>query len=172
MSTIQTLQLQLLAALEKLLANYKAAIVPPIQTPAAAAIYAEAASCLGKPITLDSTVPPDLGCAEAVTYVLKNASIAGIPATGIPGTAALYAWLNTNPEFVLTTTPRAGDVVISPTGTSTISSPHGHTGIVANYGILSNDSDTGLFLEKYTQATWQQYFNGVEGFPVYYFHHL
>jgi hypothetical protein len=133
------------------------------------AIYNEAAACLDKHVTIDPTVSPDLGCAEAVSYVLKNAGY-NLPVTGIPGTAALWEWIKESRQFAETTTPVPGDIVISPTGTSTINSPHGHVGIQAKYGILSNDSDTGLFAEKYTNITWGNYFHTIEGFPVLYYH--
>lgn len=140
----------------------------PVVTPApTSAIYTAAKSCLDKSITLDATVPSDLGCAEAVSYVLQKAGIQGIPPIGYAGTSDLYTWLQQH--FTAVTDPLPGDVVISPTGTSSIGTPHGHTGIVALYGILSNDSDTGLFMEKYTLASWQQYFGVALGFPVYYF---
>lgn len=129
-------------------------------------IYNTAAAALGKHITLDPSVPPDLGCAEAVSYVLKMSGFL-LPEAGIAGTSALYIWLQRN--FIPVTNPIFGDIIISPTGFSSIGSSHGHTGIVAKYGILSNDSDTGLFLEKYTLTSWHQYFAVTEGFPVFYF---
>lgn len=132
-------------------------------------IYNVAAGDLHKQITLNSSVPPDVGCAEAVSYVLKQAGVSGIPAQGFASTSDLYHWMLNSTQFVATTEPQAGDIVISPTGTSSINTPHGHTGIVAKQGILSNDSDTGLFLEKYTLSSWKQYFGATLGFPVYYF---
>jgi hypothetical protein len=129
-------------------------------------IYNAAAACLEKHITLDPSVPGELGCAEAVSYVLKQAGYI-LPEEGIAGTAALYVWLQQH--FTPVSVPQYGDVIISPSGMSTKGSPHGHTGIVAKYGILSNDSDSGLFLEKYTLASWATYFHTTEGFPVFYF---
>lgn len=166
MASVQDLQRKLLTALQQLLA-----LVRP-QTSTSQTIYNVAVACLGKHITLDATVPPDLGCAEAVSYMLETAGITGLPAKGEAGTAELYAWLKLNKQFVQTTTPVAGDIVISPTGMSSKASPHGHTGIVGKNGILSNDSDTGLLLEKYTLQTWAQFFGLTEGFPVFYFHAL
>lgn len=169
-----TLLQQIWANIAKYLASQKPAPLPtpkpttpiPVLT-STNKIYLEAKACLDKHITLDPSVPPDLGCAEAVSFVLKNAGVQNLPTNGYAGTHDLYIWLKNHSTQV--TTPQAGDVIISPTGTSTINSPHGHTGIVALYGILSNDSDTGLFMEKYTLDTWNKYFHGVEGFPVYYF---
>lgn len=130
-------------------------------------IYSEAKACLHLHVTLDESVPSDVGCAEAVSYVLKAAGVTGLPQVGIAGTSDLWAWLRQN--FSQVTNPLPGDIVISPTGTSSLGSSHGHTGIVGQFGILSNDSDTGLFLEKYTVQTWQQFFGHALGFPVFYF---
>lgn len=129
-------------------------------------IYNTAVTCVEKHITLDPSVPAELGCAEAVSYILKLSGFT-LPAEGIAGTAALYTWLEQN--FTPVSVPQYGDVIISPSGMSVNGSPHGHTGIVAKYGILSNDSDSGLFLEKYILASWAAYFHTIEGFPVFYF---
>lgn len=138
-----------------------------VQLSISGSIYLAAKTCLHTHITLDPSVPKELGCAEAVSFVLKKAGVSGLPGAGFPGTSALYSWLGAN--FQIVTSPMPGDVIISPTGTSSISSPHGHTGIVAQYGVLSNDSDTGLWLEKYTLDTWKTYFGDTLGFPIYYF---
>lgn len=164
MTTVPDLQRQLLAALQHLLA-----LVQPTST-TNQRIYDESVKCLHTHVTLDSTVPPELGCAEAVSYVLEQAGITDLPPKGIAGTAALYQWLKLNKQFVQTQNPVFGDIIISPSGMSSKASPHGHTGIVAKNGILSNDSDTGLFMEKYTLQTWTQFFGTIEGFPVFYFH--
>lgn len=130
-------------------------------------IYDAAKAALHTHITLDNSVSPDLGCAEAVSYVLAKSGAFGFPASGFAGTSALWTWLAQHALQV--STPNPGDVVISPTGMSSKGTPHGHVGIVAQYGILSNDSDTGLFLEKYTLDTWKAYFGISLGFPVYFY---
>lgn len=130
-------------------------------------IYEIARECLGAHITLDSSVPSDVGCAEAVSYVLKNALGDVFPAQGFASTNLLWQWLKTH--FTQVSEPIIGDVVISPTGTSAIGSPHGHVGIIAKYGILSNSSDTGLFSELWTITKWNKYYNKKLGFPVYFF---
>lgn len=167
MST-RELQLRLLAAYQQLLSLFVTVTPGTVAT----AIYTEASKCLDTHITLNSAVPPDLGCAEAVSFVLKNAGVEGIPVAGFAGTAALYAWLNKSSSWVLTSTPVPGDIVISPTGMSSIGSEHGHVAVYAKYGLLSNDSDTGLFLEKYTMTSWNKYFGTTLGFPTYVFHFI
>lgn len=132
-------------------------------------IYTTAKKCLEQHITLDMEVPNEVGCAEAVSYILNKAGIAGIPAEGFQSTYDLYLWLKNNQNFCLSTTPSLGAVIVSPTGTSTLNSPHGHTGICGQYGILSNDSNTGLFLEIWTVDKWEQYYGETLGFPIYFF---
>lgn len=140
-------------------------------------IYDKAKSCIGQDISLDQTIPNDVQCAEAVSYILKACQY-DIPRKGIAGTGTLYAWLHNNPLFKETRDfnqmeiPKYGSIIISPAGTSKIGYPHGHTGIVAKYGVLSNDSDTGLFLEKYTLKTWMQFFGEVRGLETYFFEPL
>ena len=113
-------------------------------------IYKIAKDCLGKHITEDPNVDPNLGCAEAVSYVLEQAGY-DLGSLGIEGTSELYTWLQNH--FTQVVNPLAGDIIISPTGTSTTGSPHGHVGIVAKYGILSNSSSSGLFLENFDLGT-------------------
>lgn len=168
MDTLTLLKTQLLAKLEELVQHLQAqqqtASVPA--TPVSS-IYTVAKNALHTHITLDPSVPADVGCAEAVSYVLKNAHVPNFPVAGFPGTAALWQWCQSN--MLSVATPQAGDVVISPSGTSSKGVAHGHTGIVAMQGILSNDSDTGLFMEKYTVASWQQFFGVQNGFPVFFY---
>lgn len=162
-------QADIVTALKAVIASLRTLIAKRSFMPIS--IYNVAAGCLGKHITLDNTVPPDLGCAEAVSYVLKNAGLP-VPVGGFPGTAGLYSWLTNTSLFTQTRSPSPGDIVISPSGMSTKGDPHGHTGIVAKYGILSNNSDSGLFMEVYSIDTWDKYFGDTLGFPVYYFRAL
>lgn len=138
-------------------------------------IYNEAALSLGKHMTLDDTVPAEVGCAEAVSAVL---SLAGISdgAKGISGTASLYEWLNLNPLFEKIDTPEEGAIVISPTGMGNGSIP-GHVGIVGifgkmypgDWGICSNESASGLFKEQWNWTKWNAYYGKVGGLPIYLF---
>lgn len=129
-------------------------------------IYLVAKGNLGKHLTLNPDVPPEVGCAEAVSTVLKQAGIA-VPTEGIAGTAALYAWLPQN-GFSRADTPQAGDIIVSPTGMGN-GTVRGHTGVVGNAGILSNDSQSGLFLELWTIDKWQEFYGSQGGLPVAFF---
>lgn len=135
-------------------------------------IYETAKAALNTQLTLDPSIPAELGCAEAVSTILKRCEY-DIPANGIPGTATLYAWLKNNPLFRelvdYQEAPKPGTIIISPAGTSSVGFPHGHVGIVARFGVLANDSNTGLFRENYTLQTWQQFFGGIRKLQTFYF---
>lgn len=129
-------------------------------------LYEIAKSHLGEHITMDEFVPHELGCAEAISYCLNEAGFK-VPSNGFAGTAQLYDWLLANFEQVFE--PKMGDVIISPTGTSSKGSAHGHCGINGKYGILANNSDSGLFAEIFTLTSWNKYYQDALGFPVYFF---
>lgn len=133
------------------------------------AIYTAAKNDLGKHITLNPQVPPDVGCAEAASVVLKTAGIPGIPATGFASTFDLYEFMLKSGKFKQSTSYTQGAIIISPSGTSSKGSPHGHVGICGVYGILSNDSNTGLFREIWTLDSWMFYYAKTLGFPVFFF---
>lgn len=133
-------------------------------------IYNVAKECLGTHITLDDNVPHELGCAEAISYILKQTELfATLPATGFPGTAALADWLTSNPLFEEVEEPIPGDIVVYPTGSSSIDSPHGHVFICGKYGLLSNDSATGLFLEVWDIKKATEYYQNVLKFMPHFF---
>lgn len=128
-------------------------------------IYDVAKDSLETHCTLNNNIPAEVGCAEAVSFILKKAGVVGVPETGIPGTASLYEWLASNPSFMRIYAPLPGAIVVSATGTGngTIS---GHTGVFGilgkmykdDYGIVSNDSNTGLLLELWNWKNWQKYY--------------
>lgn len=150
----------------------------PIQ-PMPQKILATAKEFLGQHLTLNPSVPPEVGCAEAVSTLLQRAGISGIPATGFASTLMLYQWLAKNPQFEAIHAPEAAAVLVSPTGMGN-GEVRGHTGIVGafgvqyanDYGICSNDSNSGLFLELWSVQKWQQYYAGYGALPMYYFRAL
>lgn len=131
-------------------------------------LYETAKGCLNEHLTLDPSVPAEKGCAEAVSAVLAKAGFAGLPAQGIAGTAALYGFMAGSPRFQLTQFPKQGDIIISPTGYGN-GRIEGHTGIVAQYGILSNDSASGLWKETWAMDSWNSYYGASGGLPVLYY---
>lgn len=137
--------------------------------PSSDKIYAIAKSCLGK--DLCGNVNIAYGCAETVNSIVEAAI--GQPIGGGSSTYLMYQCLLTQSQrFVKVETPVTGDIVISPSGYSTKNVLNGHVGIVGKEGILSNNSANGLLQEDYTLESWTDYFQDLEGFPVYYFHVL
>lgn len=136
-------------------------------------VYTQAKLSLGKHMTLDNAVPAEKGCAEAVSAVLALAGISD-GSQGIAGTSALYTWLTTH--FTPITAPEQGCIIISPTGMGN-GSVEGHVGCVGgfnvafpnDFGIMSNDSASGKFLETWSLARWHAYYGGVGNLPVLFF---
>ena len=114
--------------------------------------------------TLNNNIPADVGCAEAVSFILQKSGFQ-MPTGGIPGTATLLQWLKSNPKFVQIKTPEPGALLVSATGTGN-GTIDGHTGFFGkygkmypnDYGIVSNDSNTGLLLELWDWSRWQKYY--------------
>lgn len=135
-------------------------------------LYCLAKSLLGKHLTLDNSVSPDVGCAEAVSKILSLEGI-DVPAGGIPGTISLYEWMKSSPLFEEVMQPMEGVIIISPT----VGSKHGHVGLLGalnvmynnDWGIMSNDSDTGLLREKWSLTAWEQYYAQYLGLSIFYF---
>lgn len=112
-------------------------------------LYATAFASLGKRMGLGTSIPKSVNCANAITHVMKIAGVKGLPATGIPGTAALHAWLKKRAEFVEVKSPRFGDIIIYPTGSDaadvpgSAKIPNGHVFVAGKHQLMSNNSKTG-----------------------------
>lgn len=127
-------------------------------------LYNLAKSCLDSDI---AETQNELGCAEAVSYLLHTLGVPGFPRAGFLSTTNLFTWLKANTEQVLA--PLPGDIIISPTGFSTKGSAHGHVGVCGFHGVMSNNSMNGLWQQYYTDLSWKAYYHDKLGFPVLYF---
>lgn len=138
-------------------------------------IYTQTKLQLGKHLTLNDAIPAEVGCAEAVSKILALAGVS-VPTDGIAGTASLYEWLVTNTSFVKIDVPEQGAILISPTGMGN-GSVEGHTGIIGAFGVMfpgdwgicSNDSATGKWLETWSYERWKSYYEVVGNLPLYFF---
>lgn len=136
------------------------------QTANSLKVYQTAKSLLGHRLANN----PQLGCAESVNYIVQEAL--GKPVGGGASTAEMYkALLDTTRFFQLDSgitsfDPLPGDIIISPTGQGNGRLPHGHVGIIAKYGILSNNSETGLLSEHFTLESWSDLYAGYGGYPI------
>lgn len=138
--------------------------IPPPDTNRLA-LYALAKSSLGKDIAKTQN---ELGCAEAVSYLLLSLKVNGFIAS-ILSTQQLYHTFADLAAFTAVESPLPGDLIISPTGYSSKGSAHGHVGICGYHGIMSNNSMTGLWEEFYTEVSWEAYYHTKLGFPIFYF---
>lgn len=127
-------------------------------------IYEVAKSCYGKDISIDQSIPNNVQCSAAVSFILNKVPC-GFPASGFADTFELDAWLAQSQDFKEVPFAEAdyGDVIVSPRNGPV----HGHCGIIAKYGILSNDSATGLFLEFFSEASWKEYFGMLRGLEIH-----
>lgn len=133
-------------------------------------LYKIAVEKLETHLTLDPSIHHSVGCAQAVSTALKTLSDELIPAKGISGTYTLLEWFKTHPTlFREVSEAGPGRIIISPTGYSTKKFPHGHVGICLTDRIASNNSFNGLWQDKFTHKSWDDYYKRDRGFPVRYF---
>lgn len=136
----------------------------PIEPTPSERIYEAAKKLLGKHLTLNNAVPKELGCAEAVSYVLKEAGYT-VPKKGIEGVNALISYMVQN-GFVEVEKPEVGCIITSHRA-SLSDVNYAHTGVCMRYGIASNDSQSGHFAENYSYSGWLNYFNAHESITRY-----
>lgn len=141
---------------------------PPSMTNAEK-VVASAKKFLGQNLSVGTGVPSYVACAISVNKVVTDSL--GEPAGGGASTLALYQALLKNPKWKEVNMPLPGSILVSPTGYGTNETyPHGHTGIVGNFGICSNDSASGLWLENYADYNvWKAQFEITEGYPTFIF---
>ena len=133
-------------------------------------IYRMAKSLLGKKVR---TVSKELACANCINIIVKKAI--GKEIGGGSSTWRMYNEIRKEKLFIEVKEPRKGDIILSPTGFQTnfkdgkpiIS--NGHVGILGEYKIYSNDSNTGLLSDKWTIKKWKQYYGILGGFPIEYY---
>jgi hypothetical protein len=138
--------------------------------------YDSIKAALGTHLTLDNAVPAEVGCAEAMSALLRPID-PSIPANGIANTADLLAHALAHPEiYTSISDPEEGALVIFATGSGNGSFP-GHTGAfgadgvmyVDDWGVCSNDSNTGLFRELWAWLKMLAYYQGAGGMQPHLF---
>lgn len=134
-------------------------------------IYQTAKSLFGEHLTLNPSVPSETGCAEALSAVLLKCSVKGIPRLGFAGTYDMLHWLENSPSFVEIFEYEPGAIIISATGSGNGKIP-GHCGVCAQQGILSNNSDNGLWQEKWTMDKWREYYAIFGGMEARFFRNI
>ncbi|MEK7662406.1 MAG: hypothetical protein AAB355_02865 [Patescibacteria group bacterium] len=147
----------LLKILESLVTQLKSIIVTKnLQTEASKKLYEVAKTFLDKDASPKDLATDEYGCAESLNAVCEAAW--GEPIGGGVSTYRMYYALLNHKKFVEVTSPLAGDIILSPTGIGGGKNgiKNGHTGIVSSNGkIMSNNSDNGLWQEKYDLWSWR-----------------
>lgn len=135
-------------------------------------LVASAKKLLGQNLSLGTGVPYYVACAISVNVVHQDAF--GFPIGGGASTTELYQALLSSKYFKQVQVAAPGCIVIAPTGMGKNPSfPHGHVGIVGNFGICSNDSSTGLWSENYANIeAWKAQFGTIEGYPTFFFERI
>ncbi len=131
-------------------------------------LYNVAYSLLGHHLTLDDTIPAVVGCGEAVSFVVNEIASELVPPKGIPGTAGWYEMMSKSARFKEVPEPTKGSIIVSVTGTGN-GSRRGHIGIMGNYRIMSNNSDTGLWGDEWTLGRWLRYYKEIGGLTTKYY---
>jgi len=129
------------------------------------ALYDLSYSLIDKHLTLNPTIDKSVGCAQAVSFVLKKAGYE-IPRGGISGTSTLCDWLKLN--FTEISSPQKGCVLIFVTGTGKPGT-RGHVFIYGKTHLMSNDSDTGMWNAKWLIANAMHYYGTTLGMKPRYF---
>jgi hypothetical protein len=131
-------------------------------------LYQTAVLCAGKDM---APMEWEFGCAEAVNEVVYKAF--GDYAGGDLSTRRMYLSIINNKKFMQVKIPLRGDIYISPTGWGNGKLKNGHVGILANNEhILSNDSQSGLFVDNFTIQSWNERYVKIGGFPVFIFRRI
>lgn len=120
-------------------------------------VYAAARDLMGKHLTLNDDVPEEVGCCEALSYVLKQVGY-DVPHKGIEGVNAIIAWM-LGKGFAEVHLPQAGDIITAHSP-AYYEQTGAHVGVVMNHGICSNTSANGLWQENYVSlAAWRAAFS-------------
>lgn len=112
----------------------------------------------------------EVGCAQTVNNILK--ACLGYVAGGGASTAKMLEVIVDDNNFieVTRTQARAGDIILSATGTGNGTIAHGHVGFLGENGVIySNNSYKDMLDDHLTAVQWKSYFVDKGGFKVRYF---
>ncbi len=131
-------------------------------------LYALSKHAVGIHLSLNDAVPWAVGCAEAVSKLLQEFGVMGIPARGIEGTAVLLDFLSKSAQFQEIYTYTPGAIILSATGSGN-GKIRGHVGVCGNTAIMSNNSETGKWDTQWNIDRWEAYYGGYGAIPTRYF---
>lgn len=127
-------------------------------------LYQTAIGLIGQDLT--GSTPDRYGCAASVNHVFEKAF--GIPIGGGASTFLMNIALSDKKRFIEVERPLPGDIIISPTGSTTKKTlTNGHVGTFGqDFKIMSNSSETGKWSENWDLKRWKQYYQDFGGFPI------
>jgi len=141
----------------------------PVTSSTKDTLYAVSKSLIGKHLTLNQLVDQRLGCAQALSYVLKQVKWTSIPKHGIDGTAGLLEWFEGHPEMYEEIFEyQQGAIALAVTGTGN-SKIRGHTAVCGYNCMMSNNSQSGLWDTHWDWERWYQYYDVFGGFKTRFF---
>lgn len=135
-------------------------------------LYEAAKIALGHRMIITPGVPNLLGCASSLCGVIQKAGYTKMPKNGIEGTPELYEFLRENSDFAPAEGPEPGLILIYPSNQPGAVLEHGHVFVCGVSGLMSNDSDTGLWSEKWTLQTAHDYYHTYGKLNGYFFRPL
>lgn len=139
----------------------------PIQTKADH-LYVLSKSLIGQHLTLNEAVPWMVGCMEAVSKLLVEFDVTGIPPKGIEGTLAGLTFLEKSSQFQEIYTYTPGAIVVAATGTGN-GKIRGHIGVCGHNSIMSNNSETGKWDTQWDISRFTAYYAGYGGIKIRFF---
>lgn len=157
-------------------------VVPTPPTPSER-LYTIAVSKLGQDASPRDFAPDEYGCVESFCEVYKLAFGTypdGKTVMPLVSTIVLNKVFRANPDrFQPTLTPEKGVIILSVTGSGNGVIPNGHVGVLGensviitnidNRVIMSNNSFTGKWDNKFTMKTWVDRYRTKGGMQVFLF---
>lgn len=131
-------------------------------------LYDLSKSLLGQHLTLNENVPWMVGCMEAVSRILRDFGVAGVPLKGIEGTLQGLEFLKNSKQFQEIYSYTHGAVIISATTTGN-GKVRGHVGVCGDQAIMSNNSETGNWDTQWNITRWLAYYQCYGAIPTRYF---
>lgn len=111
----------------------------------------------------------EVGCVESLWNVINKAFPNKVGFPLVLSTIKLKYYLDNSPLYEKVTSYLPGDIILNVTGTGNGNVSNGHTGITGKFGIMSNDSRTGLWLQNYTYKRWDDNYRIKGGMKTHYF---
>ena len=134
----------------------------PVKDSLSDKLLAEAKSKLGQDVTTKDLAPTELACVEAVTEILNKV----VPFPIMTYTPTFLTELKKDSRFKATLDLKAGNIIVSPTGSGN-GTVRGHAGILDDNGrIMSNSSATGKWEANYTIDGWVDRFRVKGKMPI------